>query len=70
MNWDDYSDDEEENIKAETFKPIKIEDTEKKLTSFIRKTEDKANDAKRTNSASTKCTTSSFGYNKKYLFIN
>ncbi len=68
MNWDDYSDEDEEVIiKPENSKPIKVEET--RQTNVVRKFEDKSNDIKRTNSPSTKCTTSSFGNNKKYLKI-
>jgi hypothetical protein len=68
MNWDDYSDEDEEvNIKPENSKPIKVEET--RQTNIVRKFEDQSNDIKRTNSASTKCTHSSFGNNKKYLKI-
>jgi hypothetical protein len=66
MNWDDYSDEEEEVVvKPEITKPQELD---KRQTSYYRKYDDPmSNDLKRTNSTSTKCTTSSFGYNKKYL---
>jgi hypothetical protein len=64
MNWDDYSEEEDEKIiKVENSKPV----PEKTQTSHYKQYV-KSNDLKRTNSASTKCTTSSFG-NKKYLYL-
>ncbi len=66
MNWDDYSDEEEEEqtIKQENIKLIV--DPDRRQTSYYRKQDDyRSNDLKRTNSASTKCTTSSFGHNKQ-----